>query len=91
MLTASSRMLRAMATSRSDSRAVYTASGIVCVTPGRLPAKVIVAPNSPSARAQQSTPPATMDGADHRQGHPTEDGPRRGAEGDRGVLVAAVE
>src|SRR2546421_3693918 len=38
------------------------ASGIVCVRPGKLPAKVIVAPNSPSARAQQSTAPATSEG-----------------------------
>ncbi len=35
---------------------------MVCVTPGVLPAKVIVAPNSPSARAQASTPPASSDG-----------------------------
>ena len=37
-------------------------SGIVRVSPCRLPAKVIVAPNSPSARAQQSTAPATSAG-----------------------------
>ena len=35
---------------------------MVCVTPGRLPAKVIVAPNSPSARAQVSTRPAASEG-----------------------------
>ena len=40
----------------------YTASGIVCVVPGKLPANVIVAPNSPSARAQASTAPATSAG-----------------------------
>ncbi len=28
---------------------------MVCVVPGKLPAKVIVAPNSPSARAHDST------------------------------------
>ena len=36
---------------------------MVCVRPGKLPANVIVAPNSPSARAQHSTPPATSEGA----------------------------
>src|SRR4028119_1432138 len=36
---------------------------MVRVTPGKLPAKVIVAPNSPSARAKQSTAPALMPGA----------------------------
>ena len=38
--------------------------------PARLPAKVIVAPNSPSARAQQSTAPATSDGPDQRAASP---------------------
>src|SRR2546430_1226194 len=37
--------------------------GMVCVRPGKLPAKVIVAPNSPSARAQHRTALATSDGA----------------------------
>src|SRR3569833_3890197 len=36
---------------------------MVCVRPGKLPAKVMVAPNSPSARAQHSTAPAPMPGA----------------------------
>ena len=36
---------------------------MVWVTPGQLPANVMVAPNSPSARAQQSTAPAAMPGA----------------------------
>src|SRR5919205_277098 len=36
---------------------------MVCVFPGKLPAKVIVAPNSPSARAQQSTAHAATPGA----------------------------
>src|ERR1700674_2339473 len=44
------------------SRSRYTASGIVCVRPGKFPANVIVAPNSPSARAQQSTAPAMSEG-----------------------------
>lgn len=35
---------------------------MVVVRPGKLPAKVMVAPNSPSARAQQSTVPATTPG-----------------------------
>ena len=34
------------------------ANGIVCVTPGKLPANMIVAPNSPRARAQVMTAPA---------------------------------
>ena len=38
------------------------ASGMVWVVPGKLPANVIVAPNSPSARAQASTAPAASDG-----------------------------
>src|SRR6266545_7354716 len=36
---------------------------MVWVRPGKLPANVIVAPNSPSARAQQSTAPAATPGA----------------------------
>src|SRR3954462_2492922 len=36
---------------------------MVCVRPGKLPAKVMVAPNSPSARAQHSTAPAPIPGA----------------------------
>ena len=35
---------------------------MVWVRPERLPANVIVAPNSPSARAQASTAPAAIDG-----------------------------
>ncbi len=52
-----------MAASRSLWSARYTASGIVWVTPGMLPAKVMVAPNSPSARAQLIAAPAKSDGA----------------------------
>src|SRR6266571_2236273 len=36
---------------------------MVCVTQGKLPAKVIVAPNSPSARAQQMIATANSEGA----------------------------
>src|ERR1700754_2542709 len=36
---------------------------MVWVRPGKVPAKVIVAPNSPSARAQHSTAPAATPGA----------------------------
>ena len=61
--TAMSTSDRAMAASRSDSRARNTASGMVWVRPWRLPAKVTVAPNSPRARAQHSTAPAMIDGA----------------------------
>ena len=38
------------------------ARGIVCVLPVRLPAKIMVAPNSEIARAQAKASPATMDG-----------------------------
>src|SRR5690606_10719804 len=55
--------LMATAASRSLSSATKTASGSVCVRPWRLPAKVMVAPNSPSARAQVRTVPATSEGA----------------------------
>ncbi len=41
----------------------YTWSGRVCVVPGRFPAKVMVAPNSPSARAQVRAAPAISPGA----------------------------
>ena len=44
------------------SRARYTANGIVWVVPGKLPAKVMVAPNSPSARAHASAEPAASAG-----------------------------
>src|SRR5581483_10711784 len=46
-----------------DSMSRYTSSGVVWVVPEKLPAKVIVAPNSPSARAQVSAPPAARAGA----------------------------
>src|ERR1019366_7276868 len=45
------------------SNEVYAAIVSVSVVPGKLPAKVIVAPNSPRARAQQSAAPAAIDGA----------------------------
>ncbi len=56
--TAISTRLRINASSGFDSNARYVASGIVWVVPGKLPANVIVAPNSPRARAQASTAPA---------------------------------
>ena len=39
------------------------AEGRVCVWPGMFDTKVIVAPNSPRARAQHSTAPAASEGA----------------------------
>ena len=39
-----------------------TVRGMGRVVPGKLPANVIVAPNSPRARAQASTAPAVMPG-----------------------------
>ena len=38
------------------------AEGMVCVSPGMLDTKVIVAPNSPIALAKDSTMPAMMPG-----------------------------
>ena len=35
---------------------------MVCVVPGKLPANVMVAPNSPRARAKHSTAPAATEG-----------------------------
>ena len=63
---------------------------MVWVRPWMLPAKVIVAPNSPSARAHASAAPAMSDGRDHRQRDAPEHGPAAGAEGRGRVLVAAV-
>ena len=59
--TVSAMMAAAMAASRLSWNSLYTSSGKVCVRPARLPAKRMVAPNSPSARAQASTSPAPMD------------------------------
>ena len=61
--TTSSTRAKAIAAPGSDSIARYTAIGMVWVRPGKLPAKVIVAPNSPRARAHDSTAPAASDGA----------------------------
>src|SRR6185437_10326087 len=41
---------------------MYTARGRVWVRPGRFPANVMVAPNSPRARAQVIARPAMSDG-----------------------------
>ncbi len=60
--TVSSTRLSTIAEPGSTSRARYTASGVVCVTPLKLPANVMVAPNSPSARAQVRAAPAASDG-----------------------------
>ena len=67
------------------------ACGMVWVRPGRLPAKVMVAPNSPSARAQHRAAPATSDGGDERDRDRPEPAPRAGAEGGGRVLVAPVQ
>jgi hypothetical protein len=44
------------------STAKKMAKGIVCVLPGMLPATISVAPNSPRARAKESTIPETIPG-----------------------------
>ena len=54
---------RTRASSGSFSSAENRASGRVRVRPCRLPAKVMVAPNSPSARAQARTRPAMSEGS----------------------------
>ena len=63
---------------------------MVRVVPGKLPAKVIVAPNSPSARAQASTAPAAIPGPTRgrvtRRKTVTRPGPQRG----RGLFEPAV-
>lgn len=74
--TTTMRRLMATAASRSLSRATNTASGSVWVLPWRFPAKVMVAPNSPKARAQVSTSPDRSDGPNHGQRHPAENGQR---------------
>ena len=56
-----------------------------------LPAKVIVAPNSPRARAHASAAPATSDGARNGQRDAPERRPPSGAERCGGVLVARVD
>src|SRR5918994_27697 len=64
METATITRLSAIAVSASPRLiAPYAARGSVCVVPGKLPANVIVAPNSPSARAQHRTAPASTPGA----------------------------
>src|SRR5215207_4733072 len=60
--TAISTRLRTSASSASVSSARYVAIGTVLVRPGKLPANVIDAPNSPSARAHASTAPAISAG-----------------------------
>src|SRR5581483_6200274 len=60
--TASSTTLKRIPASGRLSSDTYTSSGSVCVLPGKLPANVMVAPNSPSARAQASAAPATSAG-----------------------------
>src|SRR5262249_54998375 len=61
--TASSTRLRAIAPPRLVWSSTKIASGIVCVSPRRLPANRIVAPNSPRARAQVNAAPAITEGA----------------------------
>src|ERR1019366_3483424 len=63
MDTMTSTRLSAIAASGLLSKAKKMAKGMVWVLPCRLPAKVIVAPNSPRARAQLSAAPATREGA----------------------------
>ena len=65
-------------------------SAAVWVHPGVLPPNNKVAPNSPSARAQHNTVPATIAGSDERQRHAREDTTPGRAEGGRGLLDAAI-
>ena len=59
--------------------------------PGKLPANVIVAPNSPSARAHDSTAPAIERRADRGHRHAAERVPARRAQRSRRVLEPRVE
>ena len=61
-------------------RCSKTASGSVWVRPWRFPANVIVAPNSPSARAHDETSAAAICGARSGKRHAPKDVPARGAE-----------
>ena len=71
--TASSTRLNTIAASVLPASSVtYTNNGSVCVLPAAFPANVIVAPNSPSARAQHNSAPAIERGPDRRQGHAPE-------------------
>ena len=70
------------------------ASGSVWVTPWRLPAKMIVAPNSPSPRARASAEAAPRPACGERDRDAGEDAPRARAERPRGgdqVLVDRLE
>ena len=58
MITSSALIASATSSPFCASKVVYTASGSVCVTPWRLPANMIVAPNSPRPRARQIASPA---------------------------------
>ena len=61
--TATSSSDSATAPSTSVSRCRYTSSGSVRVVPCRLPAKAVVAPNSPRQRANASTEPEARPGS----------------------------
>ncbi len=61
-LTATSSADIANAAVKSSLKLAKMASGSVCETPARLPANMIVAPNSPSARAQAITAPPSRAG-----------------------------
>jgi hypothetical protein len=60
--TASNTKLNAYAASGSLSSSKYTAKGVVWVLPSMFPANVMVAPNSPSARAHATATPAINEG-----------------------------
>ena len=67
------------------------ASGMVWVRPGKLPANVIVAPNSPSARAHASTAPAIRPGRMAGSVTRRKTYQRDAAQRPGGLLVADVE
>ena len=70
-------------------RRCRSAVGIVCVSPGMLETKVMVAPNSPSALAKPSTAPASRPGHDQRQRDRREDDERDARRGSPRRLPAA--
>ena len=85
--TASNSAERASALSRSVSIAVMIARGMVCVSPNRLPANIIVAPNSDSARAHDNPSPGDYGRRGQRQRYPPEGSQRRHSQGLRNFFI----
>ena len=81
----------AMAALASASMASRIASGMVWVRPATLPANMMVAPNSPRARAQAMTAPPASEGQGQRHGDAAKRAPGAGAEGGGHGFEALVD